>query len=81
MKIYNIPLEYWNHKGFSHITNVLRCPLCMDVLTKEGTRLEFAWLCIEIGVNREFPNLINIAPSNRDMKAIKSKVCLETFML
>lgn len=53
----------------------------MDVLTKEGTRLEFAWLCIEIGVNREFPNLINIAPSNRDMKAIKSKVCLETFML
>ncbi|KAK3226029.1 hypothetical protein Dsin_005891 [Dipteronia sinensis] len=48
VKLYNIPHEYWNEEGLSHIACAIRKPLYADSLTKSMKRISFASVCIEI---------------------------------
>lgn len=51
VKIYDIPLEFWSEKGFSYIASGLGHLLYLDSVTTDGTRLEFARICIEMEVD------------------------------
>ncbi|KAK0588873.1 hypothetical protein LWI29_006507 [Acer saccharum] len=48
VKLFNIPHEYWNEEGLSHIASAVGKPLYVDSLTESMKRISFARVCIEI---------------------------------
>ncbi|KAK0608558.1 hypothetical protein LWI29_032416 [Acer saccharum] len=48
VKLFNIPHEYWNEEGLSHIASAVGKPLYADSLTESMKRISFARVCIEI---------------------------------
>ncbi|KAK3204589.1 hypothetical protein Dsin_018635 [Dipteronia sinensis] len=48
VKLFNIPHEYWNEEGLSHIASVVGKPLYADSLTESMKRISYARVCIEI---------------------------------
>ncbi|KAK3198344.1 hypothetical protein Dsin_021759 [Dipteronia sinensis] len=48
VKLFNIPHEYWNEEGLSHIAGAIGKPLYADSLTESMKRISFARVCIEI---------------------------------
>lgn len=71
IKFYEIPLEFWTSKGLSVIASAIRRLLYANSVTKEGIRLKFARLCVEISVESSYPEFIKIKLSNGDMLKIK----------
>ena len=51
--IYDIPLEYWNADGLSHIASILGKPLHVDSLTASCRRISYARICIEVSAEEE----------------------------
>lgn len=69
VKIYGIPLEYWLNKGLSYVTSGLKCPLYLNLITKEGTRLEFTRICIKMRIGECFMDFIDLnVPSVETLK-------------
>lgn len=66
VKIYGVPLEFWNSKRLSCITSGLGCPFFMDSVMEEGSRIEYARLSIEMGVDCAFPDFIDLLLPNGD---------------
>ncbi|XP_044491520.1 uncharacterized protein LOC123215472 [Mangifera indica] len=84
VKFYGVPLEYWSLKGFSHIASVLGRPLYVDSVTEEGSRLEFARICVEINVNHDFLEKLELVLPSKERvdirleyawKPLKCKLC------
>ncbi|KAK3184889.1 hypothetical protein Dsin_032175 [Dipteronia sinensis] len=48
VKLFNIPHQYWNEEGLSHIASTVGNPLYADSLTESMKRISFARVCIEI---------------------------------
>ncbi|KAK3230001.1 hypothetical protein Dsin_001882 [Dipteronia sinensis] len=48
VKLFNIPHEYWNEEGLSHIASAIGKPLYANSLTESMKRISFARVCIEI---------------------------------
>ncbi|XP_028125477.1 uncharacterized protein LOC114322385 [Camellia sinensis] len=55
VKVFNVPMEYWDDDGLSRIASAIGEPLYMDRLTAHGDRVSFAKVCVEIGVNYILP--------------------------
>ena len=53
VNVYNIPMEYWNPEGLSHIASIIGKPLHVDKLTASGRRITFARMCIEVDAKFE----------------------------
>ncbi|XP_059639053.1 uncharacterized protein At4g02000-like [Cornus florida] len=53
VKFYNIPLEYWNSKGFSSVASAIGIPLFADEITKSKRRLSYARICIEVSLSQD----------------------------
>lgn len=64
VKIFSLPLEFWNPKGLSYVVSGLGKPLYPDSVTKKGSRLEFARICVEMGVENNFPDFIDLLLPN-----------------
>ncbi|XP_044497604.1 uncharacterized protein LOC123219673 [Mangifera indica] len=84
VRLYGIPLEFWTPKGLSYIASAIGNPLYVDSITEEGTRLDFARICIEVKVDAECPDSICLALPNGESviiqveytwKPIKCKGC------
>ncbi|XP_039026533.1 uncharacterized protein LOC120160183 [Hibiscus syriacus] len=58
--LYNVPLELFSRVGHSYISSAIGNPLSMDSITASKTRLEFAKVCVEIGVNDVIPKFIEV---------------------
>ncbi|XP_044493796.1 uncharacterized protein LOC123217066 [Mangifera indica] len=71
IKFYGVPLEYWSLKGFSHIASVLGRPLYVDSVTEEGSRLEYARICVEINVNHDFPEKLELVLPSKERVEIR----------
>ncbi|XP_044478338.1 uncharacterized protein LOC123205457 [Mangifera indica] len=71
IRMYGIPLEFWTPKGLSYIASAIGSPLYMDSVTEEGTRLEYARVCIEIEVDSGCPDSISLALPNGELMVIK----------
>ncbi|XP_044474043.1 uncharacterized protein LOC123202280 [Mangifera indica] len=71
VKFYGIPLEFWSLKGFSHIASVLGHPLYVDSVTEEGSRLEYARICVDISVNHDFPDKLELVLPTKENVAIR----------
>ena len=54
VKFHNIPLEYWTNTSLGHIASVVGNPLHLDSLTENQSKLSFARICVEVGVDCEF---------------------------
>ncbi|KAK2658399.1 hypothetical protein Ddye_004932 [Dipteronia dyeriana] len=48
VKLFNIPHEYWNEEGLSHIASAVGKPLYADSLIESMKKISFARVCIEI---------------------------------
>lgn len=72
VKILSITLEFWNDKGLSLLASSLGKSLHLDSVTKDGIRLEFAKVCIEMNMDENFPDFIDVVLLNR--VCIKLKV-------
>ncbi|KAK2653268.1 hypothetical protein Ddye_013124 [Dipteronia dyeriana] len=48
VKLFNIPYEYWNEEGLSHIASAVGKPLYADSLNESMNRISFSRVCIEI---------------------------------
>ena len=57
VKFYRIPLEYWTSTCLGYIASTVGIPLHLDALTENQTKLSFARICVEVGVDCEFPKL------------------------
>ncbi|KAK3189539.1 hypothetical protein Dsin_029100 [Dipteronia sinensis] len=53
VKLFNIPHEYWNEEGLSHIASVIGKPLYADSLIESMKRISYARVCIEIDATYE----------------------------
>ncbi|KAK3221966.1 hypothetical protein Dsin_008991 [Dipteronia sinensis] len=53
VKLFNIPHEYWNEEGLSHIASAVGKPLYADSLTESMKRISYARVCIEIDATCE----------------------------
>ncbi|KAL7235477.1 hypothetical protein ACSBR1_018886 [Camellia fascicularis] len=42
VKLFNVPMEYWDDEGLSRIASKIGVPLFMDYLTSSGNRISFA---------------------------------------
>lgn len=59
-KIYGVPLERWNNKGFFIIASALGKPLHADSMTKGRSKLGYIRVCVEINASSRFPNHIKL---------------------
>ena len=48
VKLFNVPLEYWDEDGLSRIASAIGVPLFMDRITAQARKLAFARVCVEI---------------------------------
>lgn len=55
VKLFNVPMEYWDFEGLSRIASKIGIPLFMDHLTSTGTRVSFARVCVEVNVESALP--------------------------
>ncbi|XVE63418.1 hypothetical protein DITRI_Ditri07aG0019100 [Diplodiscus trichospermus] len=60
VKLSNIHLELFSHKGISYIASALGNPLYMDRFTAGKQRLAIAKVCIEIYAKMEIPKTIDV---------------------
>lgn len=56
IKLFNVPMEYWDEEGLSHIASAVGELLYMDKLTTQGSRVSSAKICVEIGVDSALPS-------------------------
>ncbi|XP_028077524.1 uncharacterized protein LOC114279476 [Camellia sinensis] len=55
VKLFHVPMEYWDFEGLSRIPSLIGTPLFMDNLTSSGTRISFARVCVEVNVESTLP--------------------------
>ncbi|KAK2653196.1 hypothetical protein Ddye_013052 [Dipteronia dyeriana] len=60
VKIFNIPHEYLNKEGLSHIASAVGKPLYADSLIESTKRISFARVCIEIDDSCDHVNSFNL---------------------
>ena len=71
VRFYNIPLEYWTSTCLGHIASTIGIPLHLDPLTENQTKLSFARICIEVGVDCEFPKSVLLDRGNGSYSTIR----------
>lgn len=55
VRLPNFNLYFRTNSALSKITSVIGNPICMDHATAAGTRYAFARVCVEVGVDAEYP--------------------------
>ncbi|XP_044497611.1 uncharacterized protein LOC123219680 [Mangifera indica] len=68
--MYGIPLKLWTPKGLNYIASAIGNPLYVDSITKEGTRLDYTRICIEIKLDAECPDSICLSLPNGECMVI-----------
>ena len=71
VKFFNIPLEYWTNTSLGYIASVVGNPLHLDTLTENQSMLSFARICIEVGVDCEFPKSVLLDMGNGKYSTIR----------
>ena len=71
VKFYNIPLEYWTSTGLGYIASTVGIPLHLDSPTENQTKLSFSRICIEVGVDCEFPKSLLLDRGNGNFSTIR----------
>ena len=71
VKFYNIPLEYWTSTGLGYIASTVGIPLHLDSPTENQTKLSFARICIEVGVDCEFPKSVLLDKGDGNFSTIR----------
>ena len=71
VRFYNIPLEYWTSTCLGHIASTVGIPLHLDPLTENQTKLSFARICIEVGVDCVFPKSVLLDRGNGNYSTIR----------
>ena len=71
VKFYNIPLEYWTNISLGYIASVVGNPLHLDSLTENQSKLSFARICVEVGVDCEFPKSLLLDLGNDKYSKIR----------
>ena len=71
VRFYNIPLEYWTNTCLGHIASTVGIPLHLDPLTENQTKLSFARICIEVGVDCKFPKSVLLDRGNGNYSTIR----------
>uniref|UniRef100_A0A6N2MSR5 Uncharacterized protein n=1 Tax=Salix viminalis TaxID=40686 RepID=A0A6N2MSR5_SALVM len=54
VRIYGLPFPLWSTEGLSRAASMIGMPLSCDEATYNGTRLDYARLCVEIAAEEEF---------------------------
>ena len=73
VRFYNIPMEYWTSTCLGHIASTVGIPLHLDPLTENQTKLSFARICIEVGVDCVFPKSVLLDRGNGNYSTIRIK--------
>ncbi|KAK1308132.1 hypothetical protein QJS10_CPA09g01394 [Acorus calamus] len=58
VKFPNLPLHMWSIECLSKIANAIGVPLYRDAATRQGTRISFARVCIEIEAGTPLPDTV-----------------------
>ncbi|KAF6159437.1 hypothetical protein GIB67_032208 [Kingdonia uniflora] len=53
----NMPSVLWYPVGISRVACALGLPICLDKVTKEKPRMNYARVCVELNVSKELPNV------------------------
>ncbi|XP_039032609.1 uncharacterized protein LOC120167762 [Hibiscus syriacus] len=60
VKLFNVPLELYTITGLSYLASAIGNPISLDSITASKTRLEYARICVEIGITDEIPKFVNV---------------------
>ena len=71
VRFYNIPLEYWTSTCLGHIASTIGIPLHLDPLIENQTKLSFARIYVEVGVDCEFPKSVLLDRGNGSYSTIR----------
>ena len=71
VKFYNRNLEYWTNTSLGYIASVVGNPLHLDSLTENQSKLSFARICVEVGVECEFPKSVLLDMGNGKYSTIR----------
>ncbi|XP_039004676.1 uncharacterized protein LOC120131861 [Hibiscus syriacus] len=68
--LYNVPLELYSRTGLSYIASGIGVPLSMDSVIASRKRLEYAKLCIEIGLNDNIHEYVDVLMNDGSITSI-----------
>lgn len=70
VKIYEIPKQMWTTEGLGFLASLIGTPKYVDQLTADEERLEFAQVCVEIGVDTiiEYSKTFRLAGKTETVK-------------
>ncbi|KAL0455390.1 UNVERIFIED_CONTAM: LINE-1 reverse transcriptase [Sesamum latifolium] len=66
VKLCHLPVELWTSDGLSTIASGIGRPLYLDAITKAGTRLNFARVCVMVDFNSTLPKHLVVMFSGED---------------
>ncbi|KAK4381207.1 hypothetical protein Sango_2990800 [Sesamum angolense] len=55
IRLRHLPMEYWTDEGFSTVASGIGTSLYTDGITKDCSRLDYAWVCVMLDFNSELP--------------------------
>lgn len=64
-KFFNVPFEYWNEQGLSHIASIMQIP------AESQKRITFAKICVEIEVGSELVENFHLDNRNENFEGVK----------
>lgn len=59
-----VPLHLWNAKGLGKLASFIGVPLMLDKKTASRSKMAYARICVEIGVDSDFPPHIDALAGN-----------------
>ncbi|GKB26480.1 zinc knuckle CX2CX4HX4C containing protein [Tanacetum coccineum] len=82
VKMFDIPLEAWNHKGISKLASSVGKPLIMDAITAGmcqfgRSRLGYARVLIEVDAKKQFKQAIDVQYRDKEGNVVRTKIILE----
>ncbi|GKA26888.1 RNA-directed DNA polymerase, eukaryota, reverse transcriptase zinc-binding domain protein [Tanacetum coccineum] len=78
VKMFDIPLKAWNHKGISKLASSIGKPLIMDAMTASMCqfgrgRLRYARVLIEVDTKKQFKQGIDVQYRDREGNVVRTK--------
>lgn len=70
-QFYNVPLDLWTAQGLSYVASAVGKPLYADSMTEQCSRLNYAKICVGVGVDSALPDSFDLVLANGDKFAIK----------
>ncbi|KAK4409451.1 hypothetical protein Sango_0018100 [Sesamum angolense] len=78
VRLKHLPMEYWTDDGLGTVASGVGIPLYTDKITKNCSRIDYAWVCVMLDYNSTLPkHLIVMNPLMQEGHEVPVKIDIE----